>query len=873
MAELQHIRYQSGVGTRFESDEATRDLRSVGDWGKDGADAHGSVLATEHGRGRFKTANANPLREVSAAFFRNAAKHPLAARKALAEEVQEMATDYYSNHHHGARINADKARIEQLADAVTLGGTKNEGTNDLVGKEMVREANKGLFGSSLTGLVRNVFGGPKSSIYQYSSEHHAQAGKYHWSALGEPHWDANGDPIVSKAAPNDRGLAGAGVKMTNSLKELYKDVDAPKNKQVSGKGEMHLVRLMDNLLYGKRVKPVPRDLRAEHKKVVADYSRQLAEHKFDNKMLVDKKSSFFSDDEDNFAEEPNVGLVTKMLEPDAVTAVADKSPVAKKLKDDEMLISGEKGFFRDTNDENPMDKVISSEEAQQEDTESSDKMMDHEKRIHENTQQVRKLEHKRAAEAAQRGAEDVKDFRVVHAVAQNELDAEHERDVHENHRLAKSDDVDKFFGGVNGQSGRITAIKPAQKRSDLLARAEQSVVRAEKREQTANRKVRVDTRREQKEREEVTRIEEREERKGIAQAAREAKAEQAATDQRVVRDEIRRQERVATPKARALKGGLLEAREVPAKSGKKVELHVSGNEERHAVADYFKNLEKEDDLKHKLAVSVIHKEERPHIKMHARADGTDRRDTKRDDKFFDKIAQHDMSKSKHARELRLQHQKDQRSLDFYEAVDRTLAREKAEDKRKVKTVVVPKAYEEWQHAEDAMGVDKVSKGVASTATRQQPAVVRAASTVKLQTQRAGATRKHEAASTTNKGIVPDLQAQIKAAIKSAIQKDVAPQVDNAVASGIQRALSSKLSARSTTTQSEQLTAAPAEQRKHVAARVAQSEHVSKVKAPYKSQYDYQKKHLATVLDTPEPSAKKQLDKFLSNPISSVESLF
>jgi hypothetical protein len=41
----------------------------------------------------------------------------------------------------------------------------------------------------------------------------------------------------------------------------------------------------------------------------------------------------------------------------------------------------------------------------------------------------------------------------------------------------------------------------------------------------------------------------------------------------------------------------------------------------------------------------------------------------------------------------------------------------------------------------------------------------------------------------------------------------------------------------------------------------------------KSRYEYQKSNLAKVLDTPEPSAKAQLDHFLHDPLSAVESLF
>jgi len=932
--ELQRERLQSGVGTRFESEEAEQDLRTAADWGKGvrAARGAGGAAAAHPLPGRAPryhgAAHARPQRHsqaepvhsatgadgISARFFRAAAKHPRAARKAIQEEVEALARQYAHEHRH-----ADKARVEELADGSAL----DAGSKALLGKAMVRQADKGLLGSSLTGLVRNVFGGPKSQVSKYAAQHHAKPGTYRWSALGEPHWDANGDPIVSQRAANDHGLAGAGIKTTNTLKELYKDTGAAAKgkRQVSDQGNMHLVRLMDNLLYGKRVhRHAARELRAEKAKEINNFSRKLAEHKFDDKMLVDKQNSFFSDKESADAKEPNAGLVLHALEPEAETSLPDQSPVAKKLKDNEMLISGNKGFFKDV--ENPLGKVVGISAAQpgaaRHESEEPEVQV-HEQKIKENAHEVRELEARRAADAAKRGAEDMKDFKVVHAVQkQTALDVEHGKDVRENQRLARHGDLDSFFSGVNGQehhtrasSGqrvKARAAAPHQRAGDgFLARAEQAVVSAEMREKQAERKVRREEQEQAHEREEVLKMERREERKGEAQAAKEI-AEREARERRVEEARARRVEtargrtdkRVEAVRAagvRVAAGQVLEAREVPAKSGKLTEMHVSGDQERQAVAGYFEKLEKQDSYKHKLAVSVIHREEKPRVVEHAYADGSDLRDTERDDKFFEKMALHDENKAKRSSEKRIQRSKDERSLEFYEAA---VGNKPARTRRASRTNArVPRAYKEWEHAEKALddpkpeglarkqaqvaSVNGAKAGGAHEGTRvagaQQPQSARTA-VVKSAVARQGG--EHAALQSAA------LQAQIKAAISSAIQKDVVPELGEEVKHGIKKALGRRAAASSqaggVAASSPSLPAAakpapaapPAAVARGVERRARDrqaAEPKATAQAPYASQYQYQKRHLAKVLDTPEPSAKAQLDRFLHHPVSTVESLF
>ena len=153
-------------------------------------------------------------------------------------------------------------------------------------------ANRGFLGSSLTDLISNAFGGPRSSIAKYSSKHQSKAGaKQHWRALGESHWDAFGDRIFPSHPRllHHRGLERAGVKISNSLAELDKPAQGRRARRLSGEGEMHLSNLAKNLLFGER-------LLREHKKSNKSHlARKLEKHAFDNQKLVGQTSSFFSD--------------------------------------------------------------------------------------------------------------------------------------------------------------------------------------------------------------------------------------------------------------------------------------------------------------------------------------------------------------------------------------------------------------------------------------------------------------------------------------------------------------------------------------------------------------------------------------------------
>ena len=450
----------------------------------------------------------------------------------------------------------------------------------------------------------------------------------------------------------------------------------------------------------------------------------------------------------------------------------------------------------------------------------------------------------------------------------------------------------------------------------------------------------------------------------------------------------------AVPEAAAER--LLEAREVPVGGGKETEVHVSGSQERRAVSGYFDKLERADKYKHKLAVSVIHKEEalRPAVK--AWADGTDRRDERRDNAWFDKIARfarlggrewegrgeeggdrrcvlcggaggkrvrfvcarsrflvicsgglffmfniyvvywnsykfkmcvsfhqcpkgvlfpsevsvrggrEDEKKAERARDRRAQHRKDERSLDFYEAVDKTLERGKGASTRSA--VATPKAYREWEHAESAMGLKKGGEAVLHATERAAPrhgpppGAQAAPRLPQRKTRRASASRLSELA------VPAALQAQIKAAIRKTIKRDVTPVVDKAVATDIDKGLrraaaasagpaiaaaampapgASPVASASRTGESTPSAGAGKEFKAPVvAAVVAGGSAASSAKTGsqqagsarqqavgYKSEYDYQKQHLAKVLDRGEPSAKKQLNQFLHDPLSAVESLF
>lgn len=161
--------------------------------------------------------------------------------------------------------------------------------------------------------------------------------------------------------------------------------------------------------------------------------------------------------------------------------------------------------------------------------------------------------------------------------------------------------------------------------------------------------VREDERRAEKERVEVREAEEDDKARKIQRRAV-RQEEETAAEKALARDRARKREQLRAMRAesairaeRAPSSGVstewkLEAREKPVRSGKQTEVHVSGSQEREAVSGYFDKLEKQDKYKHKLAVSVIHQEEKPRPAVEAWADGSDRRDQRRDDKFFDKIA-------------------------------------------------------------------------------------------------------------------------------------------------------------------------------------------------------------------------------------------
>jgi len=739
--ELQRMRFNAGVGTHFASTLAERDLQTTDDWGRDGADPWAAVAVYSTSAGQTPT---------------------------------------------------HKARIEQLAEPFL-----NQPLHKVVGKDIVRQAGQGLFGSSLTGLVKNVFGGPKSSISKYAETHQAKSGSYHWSALGEAHWDANGDPILPTAVKNERGLAGAGVKMSNSLQELYKDTDrVPVAKRVAGKGTLHLVRLMDNLLYGKSIKS-RRNKREEKEEKAADFTRELEEHKFDDKKLVGKSSSFFHDDESVPAEQPNQGLFTKMLFPQPKSSVADASYVARHLKDNEMLISGSNGFFQDTNDENPMDKVLAMPAAS----------------LHESRRrQMRQLEKQRAHQKETSGVEAVNDVQVANKQ------------------------------GAAKRQEHIAVTSTRRKSSDLLETAERAVLRAEKREHHVEGKVRHDERRQELERDQVRRMERSEQRKGQARAARQELKGEATTmavqEARVkkAREEGKaealgilkeqRKEALRAQSAKALPGQEMEAREVP--SGKETEEHVSGNQERQAISSYFQKLAKEDKYKHTLGMSVIHKEEAPRPGEKAWADGTDRRDMMRDNKFFDKVAEHDKKKAERWRVKRIQDRKDLHSLHFLEAADRQVEKATVKKDKKADSEV-PRAFKEWEHAEATIGMNEDAK------------------------------RMH--------------LSPIKAAISTAVGKDVTPESDQAVASGIQKPLHQRAARRSKLQRTDAISPVEAAPKSHAKTAAAAAPQVHATLDSNNIEYQYQKQHLAQTLDTPRPSAKRQLDQFLHHPISTVESLF
>lgn len=363
----------------------------------------------------------------------------------------------------------------------------------------------------------------------------------------------------------------------------------------------------------------------------------------------------------------------------------------------------------------------------------------------------------------------------------------------------------------------------------------------------------------------MRRMERNEERKGVAMAAKEAREQGKAEALHILKEQTKVAMRADA--AKTSPGQELEAREVP--SGKETEEHVSGNQERQAVSGYFKKLEKSDKDKHTLAVSVIHKEEVPRPGEKAWADGTDRRDILRDNNFFDQIAEHDKEKAERARVKRIQDRKDKHSLSFLEAVDHTIEQAKAKAERKA-TTLVPRAFKEWEHAEATIGVDEDKKrndGASQERSRvQRSRVFHSARHYKTPQQ-------HPTAGGDKTG----MRQADRQAISTPIQKDVAAEVDEAVVSGIKKVLHRRAGSgnrREIHTPASSPVVAVSQPHAGIVTMAAPKDAQSKdTKRDDRSGYEYQKKHLAHALDTPEPSAKKQLDNFLHNPVSSIESLF
>ena len=304
LRQLHRVRLASGVGTAAASAAAVRDFRDARDWGSDGADSRASVLADRPRR-------------------------------------PDVGFDVAYRPVHGSR-----ARVEELADAAAQGRTSQLG-----GKRAVAETDHGLLGTSLGGLVRNVFGGPHSKIAEMSAKRGARTGRSVWSALGQPRWDSRGDPVVSqgrrKAVP-ERGLERAGVKVSNSLGELYKDVPASSKIQqkLSAQGEVHLMRLIDGVFEGAPWQGQQSLQHPQEAKLRSSQPAQAHGHNRESSKWVGGSGSFFADEHDAPTPRPNAGLVTKMLAPQAEVMAADDGSLAKQLKDDGMLVPST-GLFRD----------------------------------------------------------------------------------------------------------------------------------------------------------------------------------------------------------------------------------------------------------------------------------------------------------------------------------------------------------------------------------------------------------------------------------------------------------------------------------------------------------------------------------------------
>ena len=146
------------------------------------------------------------------------------------------------------------------------------------------------------------------------------------------------------------------------------------------------------------------------------------------------------------------------------------------------------------------------------------------------------------------------------------------------------------------------------------------------------------------------------------------------------------------------------------------------------MVGYFTRLAKQDRAKHALAMDVQQEQEVARPQEIAMADGSDRRDKKRIDDFFDHLEAADMRKSKRASLARARARRDARSLAFYAAASHAAHRPHGRAKPPVSE---PKAAEEWKHAETVLGLDKARS--ASTAQRArgeqgaEPSALRATS--------------------------------------------------------------------------------------------------------------------------------------------------
>ena len=537
--ELQRERFASGVGTRFQSESALRDLRSVRGWGVDGADLRAAVLA-DHTMGTVK-------------------QHAF---------------------HHRKAEQANKAQTEELADSST-----GRSSQRMSSKRVIEQANHGLLGSSLTGLVRNIFGGPRSTVAKYSAKHRARAGTYHLTALGESHFDAHGDPIVPKHERRDHGLASAGVKVTNSLNDLYTDSPAEKKFQqkLAGWGEKRMASEVEQLVYGQPAQGrADSSLRARRQKIEAlkKFGRELSDHRMDNEMLVSNKHNFFADKAKARARGADSvsSELAPLFESDAAPVRADASRIAKALKDNEMLVSGDKGFFQDASSD-------ASSEALHEDSSSRQR------------KGAEGAEGK-LLDAASRGLQDV---------AAMVMSGSARRSVSRSSTASAS-------------VAASAASSPQEEREDERAGAMLEQGEGEHAHQRRARRGRGgEARKEQ----------------AVADVGRERSAFKDSQSREGARQVMIRGEE------REREGGRAGGRMAKGGRARVIETHLSAGAERGAVAGYFASLEARDKKKHTAATRAIAEEEQPHIRPSNRADRSDRRDTRRDNAFFDKMARKD----------------------------------------------------------------------------------------------------------------------------------------------------------------------------------------------------------------------------------------